>query len=38
MWGHSPNGVLKIDVIHGGRDAGTAGMPLRWHREKKAER
>lgn len=34
--GHLPNSVLKIDIVHGGRDAGTASMPLRWHQRKKA--
>ena len=36
--GHLPNGVLKIDVIHGGCDTGAPCMPLRWHQEKKAIR
>lgn len=31
--GHLPNGVLKIDVVHGGSDAGAAGMSLRWHQK-----
>lgn len=34
--GHLPNGVLKIDIVHGGCDAGAASMPLRWRQEKKA--
>lgn len=32
---HLPDGVVKIDVVHGGCDTGAACMPLRWQWEKR---